>query len=206
MRQDYGKRSLDPSQLDTNPIVQFGHWFEEAKTHEEVEVNAMSLATVQDGQPSVRIVLLKHFDDEGFVFFTNYESAKAQALLAHPKAALCFHWPNLQRQVRIEGAVQKSSDELSDTYYQSRHRMSRIGAWASPQSQEIESREALEQRIAEIEKKYEGQEEFPRPSYWGGFVVVPTKIEFWQGRPSRLHDRVVYKKMNEDWEKVRLAP
>ena len=206
MRKDYDKSSLDLVQLDADPMVQFGEWFEEAKKYEEVEVNAMSLATVMDGQPAVRIVLLKHFDAHGFVFFTNYESAKAKALLQHPQAALCFHWPNSQRQVRIEGSVVKAGEEISDTYYQSRNRMSRIGAWASPQSQEIENREILEQRVAEIEKKYEGQDIFPRPPYWGGFVLSPSKVEFWQGRPSRLHDRAVYQKMNEEWKILRLAP
>ncbi|MEO1383062.1 MAG: pyridoxamine 5'-phosphate oxidase, partial [Bacteroidota bacterium] len=170
------------------------------------EPNAMSLATVHQGRPSVRIVLLKGFNDEGFVFYTNYESKKAQEMAQNYQVALTFFWPELERQIRIEGKVAKVSEAESNAYYQSRGRGSRIGAWASPQSQVIEDRNILEARVEEFTAKFEGQETFPKPEYWGGYRVEPDYIEFWQGRKSRLHDRITYTLTEGAWIIQRIAP
>ena len=207
LRKDYVKGELRMVDTQADPIVQFEQWFREAIEAEDIEANVMSLATSHEGQPSVRIVLLKGFDEKGFVFYTNYLSQKGKELTANPKAGLNFFWPNLERQVRIEGTVEKVSDQESDEYFGSRDRGSRIGAWASPQSQALPDRKALEARIGEVQATYEGQTDIPRPPHWGGFRVQPHRIEFWQGRASRLHDRIAYLRQEDgSWQKERLAP
>lgn len=191
--------------VDPNPFVQFHHWFEEAFAR-ITEANAMTLATAStEGAPSARMVLLKEFDERGFVFFTNYESRKGRELEANPVASLVFWWKELQRQVRIEGWVKKVESYESDRYFQSRPRGSRLGAWASPQSGIVSSREELDVRYREVESEYQGRE-IPRPPYWGGYRVVPKSIEFWQGRTNRLHDRLRYRREEGDWILERLAP
>ncbi|WP_193072308.1 pyridoxamine 5'-phosphate oxidase [Pseudomonas sp. FME51] len=206
MRRNYTRDGLLESQAADDPIVQFGTWFSQAVDVEPNEPNAMMLATVDvDGQPHLRTLLLKGFDERGFVFFTNYQSAKGEQLLAHPHAAMTFWWHDLERQVRIEGAVEQVSGEESDVYYHSRPLGSRLGAWTSPQSQVISGREVLEQRLAAVEATY-AEVQPPRPSHWGGFRLVPQMIEFWQGRPSRLHDRLRYCLEGGSWRRERLAP
>lgn len=208
LRKDYTLQGLHENDVDTNPFVQFKRWFDEARSSQLPEPNAMTLATTtQEGQPSARIVLLKDFDARGFVFYTNYNSHKGQELAENPQAALVFWWAELERQVRICGHVEKVSDTESDTYYYSRPISSRLGAWASEQSEVIENREVLEQRFKELESKYLDSY-VPRPSHWGGLRVIPYEIEFWQGRPSRLHDRLRYTLNEEDgtWKIERLSP
>ncbi|MCB0854416.1 MAG: pyridoxamine 5'-phosphate oxidase, partial [Bacteroidetes bacterium] len=205
IRDNYDLGELHESQIAKSPVIQFEKWFEEALMAEISEVNAMTLATVFSQQPTIRVVLLKGLDEKGFVFFTNYESRKAQEIAGNPKAAVNFFWKELHRQIRIEGRIEKISFEESNTYYQSRDRGSRIGAWASPQSQVIENREELEDRVNEFTQKYEGKEEIPCPEHWGGYRLVPHYFEFWQGRPSRLHDRIVYEKEGNVWKIQRLA-
>lgn len=191
-----------------DPMALFREWFEEAKAHEPNDANAMALATVDaTGMPNVRMVLLKDADAAGFIFYTNYESAKGNELLATPKAALCFHWKSLRRQIRVRGPVSPVSDAEADAYFASRARGSRIGAWASRQSRELESRFALEKAVAKYTAKF-GVGEIPRPDYWSGFRLEPVEMEFWHDRPFRLHDRVVFRreKGEKDWSKLRLYP
>ena len=208
LRQDYRQASLDVSDVDANPFRQFGKWFQEAMQAELPEPNAMTLATATTaGRPSARIVLLKGFDEAGFVFFTNYESRKGQEMLENPQAALVFFWQGLERQVRIEGRIAKVPLEESTAYFQSRPKGSQIGAWASPQSKRIGSRAELEANVQTLQAKYAAQDVLPRPEQWGGFVVQPELIEFWQGRPSRLHDRIQYvRQADGTWQIERLAP
>lgn len=206
IRVDYSKGELDEAQVASDPILQFEQWFQEAVNSEVMEPNAMSLGTVRDGRPSVRIVLLKGFDERGFVFYTNYESRKAREITGEPNAALTFFWPELQRQIRIEGTIEKISSVESDQYYASRDRLSRLGAWASPQSSEIDNRSDLESLVEEVTARFEGQEEIPRPDHWGGYSVKPDYLEFWQGRSSRLHDRITYQREGEAWRISRIAP
>ena len=170
------------------------------------EPNAMALGTVEEGgQPAVRIVLLKAFDERGFVFYTNYEGRKGRHLVAHPKAALCFYWAPIDIQVRVEGTVTKVTDEEADAYFATRHRVSQIGAWASRQSEPLETPSALDERMAKYEKKFEGRD-VPRPEYWSGFRVSPDRIEFWKGRPNRLHERHLYTKAGKGWKIETLYP
>jgi pyridoxamine 5'-phosphate oxidase len=207
IRKDYKLRSLLEKDVEANAIRQFDKWWQEAVHSEIDEVNAMTLATASaDGIPAARIVLLKGYDERGFVFFTNYESFKGLQLAENPRACLVFFWKELERQVRITGLVERVSAEESDTYFNSRPEGSRIGAWASPQSQVIESREWLEEREKTLVKDFTGKP-LSRPAHWGGYRVKPINIEFWQGRPSRLHDRIQYVlKGDNSWTIERLAP
>ena len=208
LRQNYTFASLLENEIDSNPFKQFASWFQEALNADLIEPNAMTLATASpNGKPSARIVLLKGYDERGFVFYTNYESTKGQELIANPQAALVFFWDKLERQIRIEGKVTKVSMEESNNYFYSRPVGSQIGAWVSDQSRVIGDRETLENRQQELEQEYTEGSTIPRPSHWGGFRVVPDAIEFWQGRPSRLHDRLVYRLQDDaTWKIERLSP
>jgi pyridoxamine 5'-phosphate oxidase len=206
LRKDYTKETLNESDVDPNPVQQFQRWFDQAVKAELPEPNAMTLATAsKDGIPAARIVLLKAVDDRGFTFFTNYNSNKGKELEANPQAALVFLWTELERQVRIVGRVEKVTAEESDGYFFSRPHNSRLGAWASEQSEIIPNRDVLEQRLATLKVEYENQE-VPRPPHWGGFRVIPHEIEFWQGRSSRLHDRLLYCRQGENWTIERMSP
>lgn len=211
LRQDYCLQSLDITDVANDPIEQFKKWFDEALKSELLEPNAMTLATAtRDGKPSARIVLLKGIDYQGFVFYTNYNSKKGAEMAENPHVALCFSWLELQRQIRIEGTIEKVDAAVSDAYFQSRPVGSQIGAWASPQSQVIESRAVIEEKENLYKKQFhtEGglEANIPRPAHWGGYVLKPTMIEFWQGRSSRLHDRICYVFENNAWKIERLAP
>lgn len=206
MRQEYEAGSLDETRMASDPLVVFNEWMEQAIAAGLLEPNAMTVATATaDGKPSARVLLLKEVNGEGFVFFTNYQSRKGEELMANPYAALVFDWHTLQRQVRVEGEVEKLSLEASDDYFNSRPEGARVGAWVSPQSKVVQGREELNRLQEEQEKRFR-EEPVYRPPHWGGFLVRPTAVEFWQGRPSRLHDRVVYHKTEGGWTKQRLAP
>ncbi len=207
IRRDYSHKSLSENDMEADAIKQFEKWWDEAVSSKIDEVNAMTLATASiDALPSARIVLLKEFNEKGFVFFSNYESYKAQQLAENPKACLVFFWKELERQVRITGLIQKINSQQSDEYFQSRPEASRIGAWASPQSRVIESRDWLDEKFNELVNKMEGSS-ISRPPQWGGYIVKPVVIEFWQGRPSRLHDRIQYTlEESGNWKIERLAP
>jgi len=207
MRKDYGLAGLLEKDLAKNPFAQFEKWFQEAEAAKLTEPNAMSLATAgRDGRPSVRTVLLKHCDGRGFVFYTNYESRKGRELADNDRASLLFPWVALERQVIAEGVISRVSREEADAYFHSRPRASQLAAWASPQSTVIAGRAVIEESYREVEKKYEGRE-VPLPPQWGGFRLAPETVEFWQGRRSRLHDRLRYRReANGDWTVERLAP
>ena len=205
IREDYSKQALSEKECDAHPIPQFEKWLNEAIRSQVNEPTAVNVATVDaNGRPSSRMVLLKEVNPQGFVFFTNYHSRKGRALAAHPYAALTFFWPELERQVRIEGRVEKLDEAASDEYFESRPYTSRIGAWASEQSSVIAVKSVLVARAAAVGLKHPIS--VPRPPHWGGYVVLPERLEFWQGRPSRLHDRIQYRLENESWLKERLAP
>ncbi len=207
LRRDYALASLDVADVVADPIAQFTQWFANATEAKLPEPNAMTLATTgDDGAPDARIVLLKGVDARGFTFFTDYRSRKGRDLEAHPKAALVFFWQELERQVRIRGTVERLSATESAAYYDSRPRGSRIGAWASEQSSVISDRAMLESRVQEVEARFPGDAAPPLPPHWGGYLVRPTQIEFWQGRQSRLHDRIRYRLVGGAWLLERLSP
>lgn len=206
LRREYQHATLSEADVDADPTAQFNRWFAEALRAEVHEANAMFLATATpDAYPSGRIVLLKAVDDRGFVFFTDYRSRKGQELSDNPHASLCFFWPELERQVRVAGAVQRVSRTESEEYFQSRPLESRIGAWTSRQSAVLTSRDVLEQELAANRLRF-GDGPVPLPDHWGGFRVVPDEFEFWQGRPSRLHDRIAFRRDAGQWHKHRLSP
>ncbi len=205
LREDYQRGELLESTVPSDPFLLFKEWFQYAVETKQPEPNAMTLATsTPDGQPSARIVLLKEYDERGFVFYTNYHSHKGHEIDTNPHVALVFLWLGLERQIRIQGTATRISAPESDAYFASRPRKSRLGAHASPQSQIIESRDLLDERWQQMEQAFEG--DVPRPEHWGGYRVEPTMIEFWQGRSSRLHDRIVYDRLGDDWQIKRLAP
>ncbi|HTN21366.1 MAG TPA: pyridoxamine 5'-phosphate oxidase [Pelobium sp.] len=207
LRQDYRSASLNEDDVDQNPYQQFEKWFQEALNAKVVEPNAMTLATSNvSGVPSARVVLLKEFTDEGFVFYTNYNSKKGREIAESPYAALVFFWPDLERQVRIEGVVERVSDEESTAYFKSRPKGSQLGALSSPQSEIIANRKVLEEKLEDLTRKYEAKE-IEKPEHWGGYRVIPNRIEFWQGRSNRLHDRILYvQNKDQSWKFERLAP
>jgi pyridoxamine 5'-phosphate oxidase len=206
-RNQYGDSALELNQLDADPLRQFMRWFSDAESAGEPEASGMVLATADaDGRPSARMVLLRGLDSRGFIFYTNLRSRKAHEMDVNGRVALVFHWQKLERQVRIEGVIERAADDVADAYFRTRPRGSQLGAWASPQSEVIASRHELEVKIAEIEQRF-GDGPIPRPDFWGGFRVVPTRLEFWQGRVSRLHDRFRYRlDTGENWVIERLAP
>lgn len=207
LRKDYTKTSLDVKSVSKDPLQQFDHWFVEAVTAEVPEPNAMTLATVNaEGRPSTRVVLLKGVENGKFVFFTNYQSNKGRELDQNPACSLTFWWPELERQVCIEGVAARIDAKRSEEYFQSRPRGSQIGAWASPQSSMINDRNILEERVKQMEEKFKGVDKLPKPHQWGGFEIDPLMIEFWQGRPGRLHDRILFTKVDGVWRIDRLAP
>jgi len=206
-RKVYQRGELDEKHVPENPIELFRNWFTEAEKEEDcIEVNAMSLGTVGlDGFPRIRVVLLKKWTWEGFIFYTNYNSEKGKAIEQNNKVSLAFFWPKMERQIKIKGIAEKLPENLSDGYFEQRPRGSQTGAWASPQSEVIPDKEFLQKRYQEFEQKFEGQE-IPRPAHWGGYLVKPVEIEFWQGRPNRLHDRIRYRLQNDySWKIERLG-
>ena len=206
LRVSYQASKLDIEDCHQDPVVQFDKWLEEAILSKCDEPNAFVLSTVRDGQPRSRVMLLKGVHENDFVFYTNYKSAKGKEISLNDKVALTFLWLPLQRQIRIEGTVTKVSEDASDNYFHKRPRGSQIGAIASPQSEKVTSRKHLEKMFNDVEEKFHNQEELPRPENWGGYMVTPTYLEFWQGRTNRMHDRICYEKKGNSWELYRLAP
>jgi pyridoxamine 5'-phosphate oxidase len=206
IRKEYSKASLDERTVSKDPLQQFDRWFKEAVDAKVPEPTAFHLSTVNGGRPASRIVLLKGIENGMFVFYTNYQSRKGKELDENPACSLTFFWPELERQVRIEGVASRIDAKRSDEYFQSRPRGSQVGAWASPQSSVINERSLLEERAKQIEEKYKGLDKLPRPHQWGGYEIDPVMIEFWQGRPSRLHDRILFTREDAGWRINRLAP
>lgn len=206
LRREYVSEPLTEDSVKEDPVEQFRFWFDEALRAEQPDPEAMTLSTAtREGVVSARIVLLKGFDQSGFVFYTNYQSQKSRELVDNPRAAMTFYWPALNRQIRIEGTTEKVSQQESEEYFLTRPRGSQIGAWTSPQSEEIPDRETLERKLAEMEERFKDQS-IPCPLFWGGFRLKPVLFEFWQGRESRLHDRILYRWQDEIWQISRLAP
>lgn len=206
LHRDYQGPLLTQEEVDTDPIKQFETWFQKALGNDLTDANAMTLATAsQNGIPSARTVLLKEFDSSGFRFYTNYESRKGKELIENPQAALCFYWAELNRQIRIEGSVKKVPKGDSAAYFAKRPRNSQLSAWASKQDNVLSSRDELEEDFKKVKKRFEGRD-VELPDYWGGFILQPNSIEFWQGRPSRLHDRILYTKKDNNWKISRLSP
>lgn len=206
MRQEYRSGNLDEKEMPSNPLDQFRNWFEEAISSGITEPNAMTVASsTAEGKPSARVVLLKEMNDNGFIFFTNYNSRKGHELITNPFVAVVFDWHDIERQVRIEGIIEKVDENESDAYFNIRPNESKLGAWASPQSKIVSGREELEELEKSYAIRFKGNE-IPRPPHWGGFLIKPTMIEFWQGRPNRMHDRMAYYKNGSNWELRRLAP
>jgi pyridoxamine 5'-phosphate oxidase len=207
MRENYDRSILDEKHVDADAMKQFQVWFQEARNEDVIEPNAMVLSTItSDGHPAARTVLLKEMEEDGFIFYTNYNSDKGQEISNNPNASLLFLWKKLQRQIRISGTVIKISKSQSEAYFQSRPKGSQIGAWVSPQSQIITDKSVLDLRTAELTEKYKDEEKLPLPEFWGGYKVKPQIIEFWQGRPNRLHDRLRYTLKDGKWKIDRLAP
>ena len=206
-RQSYEKSELLESNISDNPFELFERWFNETEAEGGAgEVNAMTISTIGlNGFPKSRVVLLKSYDSEGFIFYTNFNSEKGKAIAINPNVCLSFFWPSTERQVIIQGVVEKVDNETATEYYHSRPRGSQLGAWASPQSSEIASREVLEDNLSQVELQYKGRE-VPKPKNWGGYIVKPVNIEFWQGRQNRLHDRIIFNKEEAKWNSKRLAP
>jgi pyridoxamine 5'-phosphate oxidase len=206
LRQVYSKEILDEKMVNKNPILQFDFWIKEALDADIPEPHAMNVSTVsKEGKPSSRIVLIRDFSENGFVFYTNYNSKKGSDISENNFAAINFFWPQLERQIRIEGKLQKVDSKISDEYFASRPYDSQLGAWASNQSEVLKNREELEERFSELEKQFAGKT-VPRPEHWGGYVLAHSSIEFWQGRPSRIHDRIKYSLVNNEWKIERLSP
>lgn len=206
LRHDFAKQTLDEKEVHSSPIAQFETWFKEAVDAKVNEPNAMTVSTAtKEGKPSARILLLRNFSEEGFVYYTNYTSRKGRELTENPYCALLFFWPELERQVRIEGRIQQQTAEESEIYFNTRPRSSKLGAWTSEQSKVIANREVLNDLYSKLSEKYPN-ENVPRPPHWGGYLLKPATVEFWQGRPSRLHDRILYTSENDSWKIERLAP
>lgn len=207
IRRDFADRPLDESSVKDNPFEQYAIWFEEAVNAQILDPSAMCLSTVnKDNRPSSRIVYMRDIISESFVFYTNYNSQKGEDLNVNPFASLNLHWSELERQVRIEGDVVKVAEEVSDAYFAARPKESKIGAWASYQSDLLADRGELEAKVKFFTEKFKETEDVPRPEFWGGYQLIPAKVEFWQGRPSRLHDRIVFEKKNDSWTLSRLNP
>jgi pyridoxamine 5'-phosphate oxidase len=206
LRLNYTLNELSEKNVSQNPIIQFETWFQEALSSEVKEPNALVLSTIYNGKPRSRVVLLKEFNNLGFVFFTNYYSAKGKEIFSNPVGNMTFFWVDLERQVRIEGQIEKITAEESDTYFWSRPISSQIGAWVSEQSAVVADRTVLDEKLAFYENKFKDLEVIPRPKHWGGYRLVPDFIEFWQGRPNRLHDRIAYTQEGENWKIERLSP
>jgi pyridoxamine 5'-phosphate oxidase len=205
MRKTYARTELHEEQVCSDPIEQLRRWLDDALQADVAEPNAMAVSTCANGQPSSRMVLLRRLDAGGLVFYTSYFSRKGRELQDNPRAAALFYWPQLERQVRVEGAVHQVADEESDAYFASRPRGHQIGAWASEQSEPVENRELLDQRMRDYEQRFDG-EEIPRPHSWGGYAIVPERLEFWQGRPNRMHDRLEFTRTQGSWSMRRLQP
>lgn len=206
LRVNYTKGQLIESEIPAEPFPLFHSWLDDARQSEIMEPNAMVLSTIRDGKPSARVLLLKGLDERGFVFFTNYLSHKGEEIALNPEGALTFFWDKLERQVRVEGSLTRISEEESTQYFHSRPKMSQIGAWVSNQSSVIESRDILEEKFRMLQEKFEAIDPVPKPPYWGGYLLTPRQIEFWQGREGRLHDRILYFHEKESWAKCRLSP
>ena len=207
LRNDFSLQTLDETLVNKDPVLQFAAWFKEAVEAKIPDPNAMVISTVSlEGKPTSRVVLLRNFNEKGFTFYTNYNSKKGKDISANPNVCLNFFWPQLERQLRVDGTAVMQTAAESDLYFNSRPKESKLGAWASPQSEKVSSRKEIDEKLAEITAKF-NEKEISRPPFWGGYTIKPTSVEFWQGRPNRLHDRILYTLLNDDsWKIERLAP